>query len=107
MKTTISREKAVRFINATGGKLFSVKFIKRTNGAERTMHCRKGVKKYLAKNPKCEGLDFKRYDLIPVFDMDAPAPKKCTDGRTKGDYRSIPADAIIGIMIAGKWFDVV
>lgn len=103
---SIKRERAVRFINATGGKLFSVKFIKRTTGLERTMRCRKGVKKYLVKNPKCAGLEFKKYDLIPVFDMDAPAPKNCTDGREKGDYRSIPADAIVALMIDGVWYAV-
>lgn len=72
-------EKAKAFF--VGGRIVKVRFIKRTDGKERTMICRTGVKKGVSG-------DGARYDpesrgLITVFDMKIQ------------QHRSIPTDAIL------------
>src|ERR1700733_1793038 len=84
----------LEFIKKTEGKIFSIKFIKRTTGELREMVCRTGVKKHLVENPTRPGLDFVRHDLIPVFDMKV------------GAYRSIPIEGIREIKIEGVWHTV-
>lgn len=86
---------ALDFIRNTDGKIFSVKFRKRTTGEVRQMTCRTGVKSRLAENPTKPGIDFKKNDLIAVFDMQA-------DG-----YRSIPIEGIFEIKMDGEWVPVV
>jgi hypothetical protein len=82
-----------KFIRETNGKIFSIKFIKRTPPhEERMMVCRTGVKKHLkggdaAYNPKA-------YGLIWVYDM------------TNAGYRSIPKEGITQIRIEGEWVEV-
>ena len=73
-----------------GGKIFRVVFIKRTDGQERAMVCRRGVKQYL-KHPGAD-ISFTQQDtlydarnLMRVFDVQ------------KREYRSVPVDAVIGI----------
>lgn len=77
------------FVKATNGKIFAIKFIKRSDGAERKMICRTGVKKHLkggelAYDPVSKG-------LITVFDM------------TVNGYRSIPIEGVFSILIDGEW----
>ena len=109
---TLTRRNALKFIQARAGKIFAVKFIKRTTGEEREMVCRQGVKAHLAANPSKPGIDFKANDLIPVFDMNAspPVPKDKLLARdfkpVKGAYRSIPKEGITAIKIGGEWYEV-
>lgn len=63
------------------GKIFTVKFIKRTDGSERTMRARLGVKSHLHGGQL--PYDPIEKKLLPVFDMEKEA------------YRSVPLDAII------------
>jgi len=66
----MSKEQARAFIiGKNDGKIFTVVFIKRTNGKERKMNCRKGVRKGVTG----EGLRFDpiKKGLVPVFDMKA------------------------------------
>ena len=58
----ISRVKAIDLIRGSKGRVFTVTFIKRTNGDVRTMNARIGVSKYVTG----EGLKFdpKAYALI-------------------------------------------
>jgi hypothetical protein len=53
------------------GKIFKCVFRKRTDGTERVMYCRTGVKK----DQTGEGLAFKpdEYNLISVYDMEKKA----------------------------------
>jgi hypothetical protein len=104
MSKTISRAGALKYIAARAGKIFSVQFVKRTTGELRTMTCRQGVKAHLAANPSRPGVDFKANDLIPVFDVHAPAPKGAD--RERGAYRSIPKEGITAVMIDGQWYTV-
>lgn len=78
----------------TDGKIFSVRFKKRTDGSIREMICRTGVKKYLKDDPKKPGINFKANNLISVYDMEA-----------KG-YRSIPLEGVIGFKSGGDWIEV-
>lgn len=74
------------------GTVFSVRFVKRTNGQERIMRCRFGVKSHLrggerAYNPLAKA-------LFTVFDMD------------KRGYRSIPWEGIRELRIDGRTYPV-
>lgn len=88
----MTRKEVVKFIQETDGKIFSIKFIKRSTGDERQMVARTGVKSHL-KGGK-PSYDFKEKDLIPVFDMQKQA------------YRSIPIEGITAIKIDGDWVKV-
>ncbi|SEN71139.1 hypothetical protein [Nitrosomonas marina] len=72
------------------GTIFSVEFIKRSNGELRKMICRLGVKKHLRGGDKA--YDAKHHNLLTVFDME------------KGCYRSIPVDAIQRLCVNGQAF---
>ena len=84
---------AVDFIKTTNGKLFSVRFTKRTTGEERTMLCRTGVTSHLAGGEK--KFSDKDKNLITVFDM------------SKQQYRSIPIEGLLWIKIKGEEVKVV
>jgi len=92
---SIPLSKAIEFIEGTNGRIFSIRFIKRTNGEERYLTGRMGVKTKLEKSPTKDGTDWKAHDLICVFDMQ------------KDGYRSIPTEGIREILIKGEWFSVV
>ena len=74
----------------SGGRIFSVEFVKRGNGELRKMVCRLGVTKHLKGGKSTYSAKSK--GLLPVFDMDA-----------KG-YRSIPVDAIKRLTVGGQSF---
>lgn len=79
------------FIAERNGKIFSIRFLKRTTGEQRDMACRQGVVSHLVDEPSRPGTDFKKNGLIPVFDM------------VKQAYRSIPIEGITHIKIDGIW----
>jgi hypothetical protein len=84
----LTRQQAIDRINAQGGKIFSVRFIKRTTGEERKMVCRLGVKSHLkggelAYNPAEKA-------LLTVFDVQ------------KQDYRSINLDQLLEVSAGGE-----
>lgn len=85
----------LRFIEETNGRFFSVRFLKRTDGTERTMTCRTGVRSRLTAAPSKEGVDFAKNNSLCVFDTQA-------DG-----YRTIPVEGITAIKIYGDWLPVV
>lgn len=72
------------------GGIFSVEFIKRTDGSLRKMVCRLGVKKHLKGGTKA--YDAKKQNLLTVFDME------------KGGYRSIPIEAVRSLSVNGQSF---
>ena len=91
----MKRVDCVKYILGREGKIFTVRFRKRTGKNEiRKMVCRQGVKSHLAENPTKEPIDFVANALIPVFDME------------KNAYRSIPIEGIIEIKIEGEWVRV-
>ena len=88
----ISRKEAVAIINSTRGRIFSVRFIKRTDGKVRDMVCRLHVKKGvkgvgMAYDPTSKG-------LVPVYDMQ------------KHGFRMIPIEGIRVIKYAGQYYQV-
>lgn len=72
------------------GTIFSVEFIKRSNGELRKMVCRLGVKKHLRGGDKA--YDAKQHNLLTVFDME------------KEGYRSIPVESIQKLTVNGQAF---
>ena len=87
----ISRTQAQEIIKEiSNGLIFTVTFLKRTNGEIRQLNCRKGVKKNLtgqglAFNPAHKG-------LVGVFDMQ------------KQDYRFISLESILSLSVQGQRF---
>lgn len=77
------------FVKDKNGRIFSIKFLKRSDGTERTMVCRTGVKKFLKEGEPA--YDPKDHNLIWVYDM------------VKKGYRSIPKDGVTEILLDGKW----
>ncbi len=74
------------------GLIFTVTFVKRTNGAVRVMNCRKGVKK--GTNGRGMSYDAASKGLIPVFDM-----------QTQG-FRVISLESILSLSVQGQKFIV-
>ncbi len=72
------------------GQIFSVEFIKRTDGSLRRMVCRLGVKKHLKGGTAA--YDAKEHNLLTVFDME-----------NRG-YRSIPVEAVQSLTVHGQTF---
>jgi len=90
----VTQEQAKKIITEYHGRhFFTVKFVKRTNGAERTMNCRKGV----YKGTRGGGLRFEPIakDLVSVFDI------------PKGQHRFISLDTILRVNIGGKRYIVI
>ena len=96
----ISQSAAIEVLNGIGSSIFSVKFIKRTDGSIRWMTARKGVKR----NLKGVGHSYspKEKNLLCVFDMnkDNPAGKR-------GAYRMINLDTIQEIHFNHTYFKVI
>lgn len=90
----MTRKEALDYIEEQGGKIFSIRFKKRSDGTIREMVCRQGVKTGLAFAPSKPPTDWSANALIPVYDMQA-----------KG-YRSIPIEGILALKVEGKWEDV-
>lgn len=91
-KNKISRTNAVKMMENSKGKFFSVLFTKRTTGEDRKMVVRMGVVKgtkgqKMAYNPK-------KYDLITVFDVAAD------------HHKTIPVDGLKYIKIGKKNYKV-
>lgn len=80
--------------------LFSVRFIKRTNGVERLFRCRTGVKKFL-KGGKA-AYNFEEKNLVPVWIL--PVDRRQND--IDNGYRAIPVENIREIHARGKHWKV-
>lgn len=76
----------------SGGKTFTVTFIKRTDGTERVLNARLGVKKYLRGGEL--NYDPTEKKLIPVYDM------------AKGGYRTVPIESIKRLVVGGVIYTV-
>jgi hypothetical protein len=72
----------------SGGKFFSVEFIKRTDGQRRLMLARTGVKAGLT--GEGGAYDPEKHNLLVVYDVHKKA------------YRSIPTDSITYLRSGGK-----
>ena len=75
------------------GRIFSVTFIKRTDGSQREMNCRGGVTKGLT--GAGSSYDPSAYSLITVWDMQ------------KRNYRNINCNTITRVVIDGVTFSVI
>jgi len=80
------------FLQATGGRLFSVVFVRRSDGTSRRMVCRLGV----TKDQKGQSLRFdpSDRDLLSVYDVQ------------KRQYRFIPLENVLCVTYRGKRFRV-
>lgn len=93
VETEISQAEAQQIVkDYKGRQFFTVVFVKRTNGKERTMNCRKGVRK----GTRGGALRFDPIakDLVSVFDI------------PKGQHRFISLDEIKRVSIRGKRYIV-
>lgn len=90
---TISKQEAAQKIRETKGKMFTVTFIKKSNGEKRTMNARLGVKAYL------------RGGVLP-YDPNSKGLIPCYDVQTK-DYRMINIQGIVNLKTGGVEYNVV
>lgn len=89
----ISKLEAAQKIRDTKGRMFTVTFIKKSNGEKRVMNARLGVKAYLRGgvlpyDPNTKG-------LIPCYDVQ------------KKDYTMINIPGIINLKVGGAEYNVV
>ena len=82
----------------TYSEIFSVRYTKRTDGAERKHRCFRKVRKHLKGGERAYNPDEK--NLIPVW---IPEPDRRDNDKTNG-YRSVPAENIIDVHAGGKVF---
>lgn len=61
-------------IKKTNSTLFTVRFIK-SDGTERTMYCKTGVKRHLSKRPDKRVLQNTNPNIVRVFDMESKSYK--------------------------------
>ena len=90
----VTRAEAINLIHTAkgSGRIFTVRFYKRTTGEFRVMNCRgKVVKGLVGSELK---FDPAEHRLIPVFDMQA------------GQYRMINCDTIQEVTIHGETYKV-
>ena len=87
----INKEQAIKLMQSTNGRVFSVIFNKK-DGEVRHLNCRLGVHKYV--NGKGMSYDPKQYDLMTVFDMQ------------KNGYRMINLQNLLQIQVDGKFYAV-
>jgi hypothetical protein len=87
----IDIKNAVKLIQSTSGKIFTVSFIKK-DGTLRKMNCRLGVTKHLKGGELA--FDPKEYDLVPVFDVQ------------KNAYRMINTDTLVEVTVGGETYKV-
>jgi len=84
---------ALKFIEESHGRIFTIRFISRTTHKLRQMRCKTYVKDAIkggeqAYNPK-------DYLLVNVYDWDAK------------HYKSFPIDGLKEILINGEWHQIV
>jgi hypothetical protein len=87
----ITRRKAVSLINKSGGKIFTVEFVKK-DGELRKMNCRREVKKGV----KGIGMSYdpEEYSLITVYDLQ------------KAEFRMINKKTLHSLSIGGKHYSI-
>lgn len=109
---TISTTQAADLIKRSGGKLFSVTFIKRSTGSPRRMVARVGVTKGVTGEGK--RFDPSAHNLLTVheFVTDPSTTREDGTGRFIGggnmgtQFRHVPVENITGLRIGGKVFQV-
>jgi hypothetical protein len=92
VKTITSTEAGELVKNYKGGQFFTVTFTKRSDGSERVMNCRKGVKKDV--NGEGHRYNVESKGLVCVRDVQKQA------------HRMIPLESIKRIKMAGKTYKV-
>ncbi len=107
----ITTQEAAELIKASQGKLFGVRFIKRSTKTSRRMTARLGVKKGVNGNGKAFNADdhglLTVHEFVSVRD-NAPkrgnlvAPVRCTGTQ----FRHVPIEGITELKIGGKTFQV-
>ena len=80
--------KVMKTIDATRGRFFSVRFVKRTTGETRRMVARTGVRKYVTGAGM--SYDPRERGLVVVWAAD------------RQQYRMIPAENVVSITFRGK-----
>jgi len=87
----ISKRKAVKIIQSTGGKIFTAKFVKK-DGTMRSMNCRLGVTSHLKGGVL--KFDPSEYQLQVVFDVQKKA------------YRMINLDSLRALRFNGMKYTI-
>lgn len=101
----ITQREAARLMRTSGGRIFSVSFIKRSNGARRRMIGRMGV----TQGVTGEGKKFndRDHDLVTVFEL-VGAGQNAQGRHANGgkQFRHVPIEGIESLRIAGTEYEV-
>ncbi len=90
----MTRIEAVAAIRNTDGRIFGVRFTKRTTGRLRTMQARLGVVRVKGDLGSGPAYNAASHGLLRVWDMVA------------NGYRSVPTEGIVAVSVAGEWVSV-
>lgn len=88
----VGRNEVPRIVADCGHRFFTVRFVKRTTGEERTMNCRRMVRKHLRGGESAYNFDERK--LVSVFDVQ------------RGGYRCFPIDGVRELRAHGKRYEV-
>ncbi len=91
-RKTIGVSKARDLMEKSNGQIFTVMFIKKTDGKYREMNCRLGVSKGV--NGTGRNFDPAERDLLGVFDMQKDA------------HRMVNLRQVVGLNIGGEQYKV-
>ncbi len=108
MSTSIYRNRVTDLIDTFGNKIFSVSFVKKTNGEDRQMQCRRhvkvGVKGIIPVGVRKE--EDKRNAVLTVYDM-----QKITDftneKQKRGAFRRINLETVYRIKCQNTVYNVI
>ena len=107
----INHTQAEELMRSTGGKLFAVRFNKRSNGAPRRMTCRLGVRKGVTG----EGKKFNDSDhnLLTVHEFVTGSAARDNQGRfvmgavaADTQFRSVPLERVTWLRVRGREYQV-
>lgn len=87
----MTRTEALNRIHSSNGRIFGVRFIKRTTGEVRTMQARLGVVHVKGDLGSGPAYDAASHGLLRVWSM------------ADGGYRSVGTESILAVSVNGEW----
>lgn len=95
----MSLEQALTWILNQASKIFTVRFVKRTDNSIREMTCRLGVSVKKGIKDGERAYDPAEHSLIWVYDFNCAR-------KGEAARRSIPVEGLLAIKIDGEWVEV-
>jgi len=100
-------------IESAGNRIFSVWFVKRSDGSKKKMSCRRKVRSPSYSKAPSGKISYKRKlqdkanNLITVFDCNCLKYNKQDKLNGRGSFKSIPLDGIVRLKINGEIYKII